>query len=38
MIESCLVQDEREKLVIQRGKELSNVKCQSTCSKVFNPL
>ena len=38
MIEFCLVQDEEEKLVIQREKELSNVKCQSTCGEVFNPL
>ena len=38
MIKSHLVQDEGEKLVIQEGKELSNVKCQSTHSEVFNPL
>ena len=36
MIESYLVQDEGEKLVIQGEKELSNVKCQSTCGEVFN--
>ena len=38
MIKFCLVQDKGKKLVIQGGKELSNVKCQSTHGKVFNPL
>ena len=38
MIKSCLVQNEGGKLVIQGGKELSNVECQSTCGEVFNPL
>ena len=36
MIKSHLVQNEGEKLVIQKGKELSNMKCQSTHGEVFN--
>jgi len=38
MIEFYLVQDERKKLVIQEGKELSDVECQSTHGEVFNLL
>jgi len=38
MIESYLVQDEEKKLVIQEGKELSDVECQGTHGEVFHPL